>query len=397
MPDGARILVTSVQKLFNGLTKFGLHRQSVAVSTLLMDDAHACIDIIRESCRVRIPADEPAYTALRTLFADHLEAQGVGAWADILNKKRDAILPVPYWAWMSREAEVAGILSKHVDRTSVRFVWPLLKDMLSQCQCVTSGAAVEIEPQIAPLDAFGSYWRAEHRVFMSATVTDDAFLVKGLQLAPETIINPLTDDKETWSGERMILLPSLIHEDLGRENIVALMSKPKPKRPGGIVVLAPSFKRTKDWESQGAIIANTENVGDVIENLKKGEFKNTIVLVNRYDGIDLPDDTCRLLVFDSLPYSESLSDLYQELCRPDSEATLMRTVRTIEQGMGRSVRGDKDYCVVVAIGSDLVRLLRDKTARKSFRPRWRPKSISDSKSPIWQSRISKTERNRSRP
>lgn len=42
----------------------------------------------------------------------------------------------------------------------------------------------------------------------------------------------------------------------------------------------------------------------------------------------------------------------------------MRTVRSIEQGMGRSVRGEKDYCVIVAIGSDLVRILRDKESRK---------------------------------
>jgi hypothetical protein len=90
--------------------------------------------------------------------------------------------------------------------------------------------------------------------------------------------------------------------------------------------------------------------------------------VNRYDGIDLPDDTCRILIFDGKPYSESLIDLYQEMCRPDSEATLMRTVRTIEQGMGRSVRGEKDYTVVVIIGADITRLIRDKGSRKHLSP-----------------------------
>jgi replicative superfamily II helicase len=362
--NGTRILVTSIQKLFNGLTKFGLHRQSISVDTILMDDAHACADIIREACRIRVPAEEPAYHELRTLFAADLEAQGVGTWADIANEKRDALLPVPYWAWMPREAEIAGILSRHSDRASIKFAWPLLKDMLDRCHCVISGAAIEIEPRVAPLEAFGSYWGAKHRIFMSATVTDDAFLVKGLQLARETITKPLSYEKETWSGEKMILLPSLIHDDLDRGQIVASIAKPRANRRHGVVALVPSFARTKDWESYGATIAKRENVGEAIEELKKGKYENTVVLVNRYDGIDLPDDTCRILVFDSRPYSESLSDLYQELCRPNSEATLMRTIRTVEQGMGRSVRGEKDYCVVVAIGADLVRLLRDKTSRK---------------------------------
>ena len=65
--------------------------------------------------------------------------------------------------------------------------------------------SIEIEPYVAPLSAFGSYWKAEHRIFMSATVTDDAFLVKGLKLAPETIMKPLSYPKETWSGEKMVL------------------------------------------------------------------------------------------------------------------------------------------------------------------------------------------------
>jgi replicative superfamily II helicase len=362
--NGNKILVTSVQKLFNGLTKFGLNRQSLQVDTLLMDDAHACADTIREQCRIRIPSEEPAYDALRTLFAADLEMQGVGTYADICNDKREAILPVPYWAWVAREAEIARILSTHAGRESIRFAWPLLRDMLGHCQCVISGTAVEIEPYIAPLSAFGTYWKANHRVFMSATVTDDAFLVKGLRLTPETITDPLSYAKETWSGEKMVLIPPLIHEDLDRERIVKGLGSPNPKRRFGVVALVPSFNRTKDWESHGAIIANKGSLADLVDGLKKGEFEKAVVLANRYDGIDLPDDACRILVFDSKPYSESLVDLYQESCRPDSEATLMRTIRTVEQGMGRSVRGEKDYCVVVVIGTDLVRLIRDKDSRR---------------------------------
>jgi len=104
-----------------------------------------CADTIREQCRIRIPSDEPAYGALRTLFADELEMQGVGTYADICNDKRDALLPVPYWAWISREGEIAVSCPGNASRPSIKFAWPLLKDMLGQCQCVISGAAIEIE------------------------------------------------------------------------------------------------------------------------------------------------------------------------------------------------------------------------------------------------------------
>jgi len=366
--NGEKLLVTSVQKLFNGLTKFGLKRKSIEIGVLLMDDAHACSDIIREQCRIRIPSDEPAYEAIKALFGEDLEQQGVGTYADICNDKRDAVLPVPYWSWAHHESEVAAILSTNADRNSIKFAWPLLRDILGSCQGVISGAAIEIEPYIPPLDAFGSYWNAKHRILMSATVTDDAFLVKGLQLMPDTISKPLTFAKERWSGEKMVLLPSLIHEELSRQEIVHSFGPPSPKRTFGVVALAPGFNWTKDWQTYGATVASKDTVTTAINTLRSGQFGSTVVLVNRYDGIDLPDDACRILIFDGKPYSESLIDLYQEMCRPHSEATLMRTVRTIEQGMGRSVRGEKDYSVVVIVGADLMRLVRDKRSRKYLSP-----------------------------
>lgn len=58
--------------------------------------------------------------------------------------------------------------------------------------------------------------------------------------------------------------------------------------------------------------------------MKSGNYDFTNVLVNRYDGIDLADNNCRILIIDSKPYAESLSDRYQEMTRVDSEAILIK-------------------------------------------------------------------------
>jgi replicative superfamily II helicase len=273
--NSERILVTSVQKLFNGRTKFGLNQASLGVDTIVMDDAHACADRIREACHIRIASDEPGYAKLKTLFATDLEQQGAGTFADIENGKREALLPVPYWAWMERESEVASILSSQTDRKSVRFAWPLLRDMLAHCQCIVSGAAVEIEPYVPPLDAFGSYSRADHRIFMSATVTDDAFLVKGLRLSPDTIARPLTYERETWSGEKMVVIPSLISEDLNRDWIVSVCSKPSAGRTSGVVALTPSFAKSKPWAAMGSLVADSDTIDGAVNALNRGEFEKT--------------------------------------------------------------------------------------------------------------------------
>lgn len=362
--DGQRILVTSVQKLFNGLTKFGLGNRSMKINTILMDDAHACADVIRESCKLRIAKDESAYSQIRSLFADELEQQGLGTYADIVNDDRDSFLPVPYWAWLSKVNDVAAILSRQVDKNSVKFAWPLLRDRLQDCLCVFSGQALEIEAYAPPLDAFGSYANADHRVFMSATVTDDSFLIKGLKIDVSAITSPLTYAKEKWSGEKMVLLPTLLDESLDREKIVQDFATPVGRGSYGVVGLTPGFAWTKDWGRYGSIVATKDTLSESIDRLKSGAYGLPVVLVNRYNGIDLPDDSCRVLVFDSRPYSESLIDAYEEACRSSSVITLMRVVRTVEQGMGRSVRGEKDYSAIIITGSDLTRLVRDRRSRQ---------------------------------
>ena len=361
--DGTSILITVAKKLFNGLTKFKLGQHALPVSTLVMDDSHACIDEIREAFTIKLPRTSPAYSPIVDLFAGSLENQGLGSFADIRKGNYDALLPVSYWDWAEKQAEIAGILAKHAEDETIKFAWPLLRDSLGNCQCVVSGDSVEIQPYLPPLDLFGSYYNAKHRVFMSATVTDDSFLVKGLRLTPGTIKQPLVYEKERWSGEKMVLIPSLI-DALDQGTIVADFGRMRSGRKYGVVVLARSFNAAKGWEAAGATVATKTTIDREIDGLRMANYNQSLVIVNRYDGIDLPDEMCRVLIFDSKPYSESLIDRYEESCRATSDITAMRAARTIEQGMGRSVRGEKDYCVIILIGEELVKTVRAQETRK---------------------------------
>lgn len=364
--DGKSILITNIMKIFNGETKFGLGTKSIPVSTLLMDDAHACIDDIRDSCKITLKKEQQAYLDLLTLFGPELEKQGVGTYADIKNNDYDSFLAVPYWDWQDKVTEVARILSENRGLNEIRFPWPLLKDILKDCRCIISGDSLEIAPYRLPLDLFGSYSNAEHRIFMSATVNDDSFFIKGLNLSAATIEKPLCISNEKWSGEKMILIPSLIDSTLDRAEIVNNFAKPKTDAKYGVVALTPSFNGSQDWKKYGSIITDSKNIYHEIEKLKNKDFEKTVVIVNRYDGIDLPDHACRVLVFDSKPFSESLEDRYFEMCRSTSEITAIKQAQIIEQGLGRGVRGEKDYCVILLIGTELVKIIRSKNTRKYF-------------------------------
>ncbi len=364
--DGKNILVTSIHKLFNGLSKFKLDQQSIPVANIVIDDAHACIDSIKESYTIKFPSDHQAYRDLLDLFASALEEQGAGTYADIRNNNLSAFLPVPYWEWIDHTADVVKILSRHSKDDAVIFAWPLIKDILKDCLCIISGGSLEISPYRPPLQKFGSYYKAKHRVFMSATITDDSFLVKGLGLSEETINSPLVYQDEKWAGEKMVLIPSLISSKITTSVLVNEFAKLPLVRKAGIVVLCPSFQTTVRWNAAGAYVAKREDIQLRVEKLRNQDYSETLVIANRYDGIDLPDDACRILIMDSKPYSQDLLERYMETCREGSQIVDLKIARTIEQGLGRSVRGEKDYSVIILTGEDLVKFVRARDSRKNF-------------------------------
>ncbi|MEP7336154.1 MAG: DEAD/DEAH box helicase family protein [Acidobacteriota bacterium] len=369
--NGQAILVTHVQKLFNGKTKFRLRAQSQKVSTILMDDAHSCVEGIKNALTIKLHKDHKAYPRILALFDRELSEQGLGTHAEIKRNKPDSLLAIPYWAWSDKKAEVISIFSEYADDDPIKFAWPLLKDTFDQCLCVITGTELEIFPYHSLLQLFGTYSRAHHRIFMSATVTNDAFLVKGLGISEDAIREPLVDKNEKWSGEKMILIPSLMNSSLTDSGIVQIFGKPRSKTNFGIVVLTPSFRDCERWQNAGAERADTNNIQSIIGQLKAGKCEKAVVIANRYDGIDLPDNACRILVLDSAPSAQSLVERYIEGRREGSDITEMTTARIIEQGMGRAVRGDKDYCVIVLLGPGLVKKVQSKTSQKFLSPQTR--------------------------
>src|SRR6202034_850144 len=117
-----------------------------------------------------------------------------------------------------------------------------------------------------------------------------------------------------------------------------------------VVVIVPSKRASEEW----ADVANQILIGDAVSEgvakLKKKHVGLT-VLVNRYDGIDLPKEACRLLPIIDLPEAASLIDRVDATILGDSAIGLRRQVQRIEQGMGRGVRSTDDYCAVVLFGA----------------------------------------------
>ena len=70
--QGKTVRITYVQKVFNGLSIFGVGNDSTKVGCLILDDSHACIDSINNACTIKVEKTSPAFQTLVDIFEEEL-------------------------------------------------------------------------------------------------------------------------------------------------------------------------------------------------------------------------------------------------------------------------------------------------------------------------------------
>ena len=93
----------------------------------------------------------------------------------------------------------------------------------------------------------------------------------------------------------------------------------------------------------------------MVSELVARKTNGPVVFAGRYDGIDLPSDSCRLLILSGLPTGSNAYDLYRAAVFEGSSAINTTIAQRIEQGMGRGTRGAGDHCLVVLDGASLAK------------------------------------------
>lgn len=364
-----RILIVHAHKLFNGKSIFGISNSYEKVGTIVIDDAHACLDVIRDSFVISIKRSEnrEVYNRIIEIFDYDLKMQGSGSYIDIKEgRSYDTIMPIPYWAWVDKKDDVLSILANHNTEDFIQFTWNLIKDSIEKCQAFVNGQEIQIVPTATPIEKFGSFYHADSRILMSATTQDDVFFIKSLDFSADAVRNPLISNAKRWSGEKMILVPSLIDETYTRELVIDYFCKIAHEASFGVVALVPTKKKQDDYIKGDCTIIEKSNIYTEVERLCSKQYGKIVVFANRYDGIDLPDNACRILLIDSMPFFTNMRDKYEELSRVGNSLVNKKIAQKIEQGIGRCVRSEKDYAVIVIVGAELVKFIRNKHTKEFF-------------------------------
>ena len=359
--NGNSVMVATYAALFNGKSKFGVRGGDVlGLGCVVVDDAHVGSGILRDQFTIRLKrkaenGGDDLYTTITGGFRQAFKDAGrLGTFEDVVSGNEYGVLEVPYWSWLEKLDETQAFLR---DNAAGRYEleWSFLRDHLRYCQCLITKEGVAITPVFPLVDLLPSFSDCKRRVFMSATIPDDSEIIRAFDAAAESLQRPLTSKSVAGISERMILVPELM--DLRINDVPGTMKKlatNAAKVGRSTVILVPSDYAAKQWVD----VAEYPNKSDLVEaklgELVAGKTHGPLVLANRYDGIDLPDEACRFLVLAGLPRAVGEYETYRANSFVGATSINRAIAQKIEQGMGRGARGPGDHCVVLVTGRDLV-------------------------------------------
>lgn len=356
--ENKAILVINIHKLVNGKSVFGMSSiRGYPIGSIIIDDVHACLDTITTQFSLHIPAEHELYSKMLGVFGQAWKSYNDKAYIDIVEMHDPQKIEIlPFWIWQEKQHDIYRLLREY-DNEQNEFIYfnlPLIENCLPLCSCVITSRNIEIMPKGISISNISSFENATRRIFMSATLSDDGVFVSALGLKKTDITDIITPEKANDIGDRLMLFPTHLNKCITEEEIKSKVVE--LSKDYNVVVIVPSYERGKFWDDTGKHIINKENINSAVVKLK-AEHIGLLVFVNRYDGVDLPDNACRILVIDGLPPLRTDYDKYVQSVNSTSNILEREQIQKIEQGMGRGVRSNSDSCCVVLMGNQLADVL----------------------------------------
>jgi tetratricopeptide (TPR) repeat protein len=347
--QGLAPCVTTYQALFNGRSRF--FREDL--EAVVFDDSHTAGHILRDQFTLSIKrAAWPAlFDQLVQLYRPYFTRIHQGVGYDETYDRADAGTArfVPPFAVRRDLAELQRLLGDaNLDQSvETMFSWKHLHDHLDQCAVFVSGTEVAFTPPVVPVRGLPYFRDGMRRLYLSATLAAEDDFLRTFGKVPARTITPSTAAGEC---ERLILVPAQMNLNGPRVGDVAIAKT--TIMDSKALVLVPTWRRAEAWNDVA-----TDFNGDFdakIEVFKEAQGPACLVVPARYDGVDLPGDTCRVLVIDDLP--TGMNPIERYMWERLNLAKLLRSAiaSRVVQSLGRISRGMSDHGVVIITGTKLV-------------------------------------------
>lgn len=372
------ILVASYAKLLNGRSVFGVVGETsppMDLGCVVLDDAHSAVANSSENFAVTVPSDSECFSEIFKLFRNDLLRQDVKVTTDIENQDHSSAVRVSPTALQAKIDELRAILSRFAeDRNNswIYFSWPLVVNNLAISSLTFTSRAAEIRLPCPDIGKITSFSRANRRIYLTATLQNEGALVTQLGASAESVSRPISPKSASDIGDRLILAPKVLDvncTDAGIRQFAYDTSIGRNGRePENVVVLVPSGHLAEGWRDYTTKILTVNDMDRELDRMRAGQHVGLVVLVNKYDGIDLPNSACRLLIIDGLHHPLNPYEMRRSAALSGTAVHEEMLLQRLEQGMGRGVRDNSDFCAVLVTDWDAGLKMHHFKMRQQFSP-----------------------------
>ncbi|MEA4900711.1 DEAD/DEAH box helicase family protein [Desulfitobacterium sp.] len=343
---GNVLCITTYQALFNGRSRFAKDE----ISGLIFDDSHVASHIIRDHYTLHLEEDTfpITYSTLVDSVKSYFETvHAYQLFDEVIYQKTDSsTLFIPTFLWDQIYKKIIEVL---VDEgvsvnANTKYSWEHLRDYLDLCAVFITSKVIEITPFIPPVHLQTFMGKETKKIFLSATIQNEPDFIRSFGFPYGEKIEPETRAGES---ERLIITPyvnSPLIDNLFKH--IEQLSKVNK-----ILVIPNSEKRGRRWRQIESSFSSSD-FAIRVEEFKKSHT-GLLVAPARFEGMDFPNDTCRILVIDGLPSGTGLLEKFLWNTLGEIKSLQGIIASRVVQSLGRISRGNDDYGIVFLLGNDL--------------------------------------------
>jgi len=364
------VAVTTYSALFNTNSFFD------NADIIILDDAHAAENYVSKFWSLLVERfnkkenHESLFTvlvsALRGVITPEQYSRLISPDPDFRDHQWVEKVPTPYF--YSKLKELTAIFDEHTKDSSLKYPWSIIRDHLFACQMYTSIGGILVRPIIPPTRTHEPFARAKQRIYMSATLGEGGELERIAGVEKITRLTVKGWDKQ-GIGRRFFFFPETT---FGQEAAINLSIRMIQATDRALILVPDDDTASEFREKIKKQIGYKIFDAAQIEKTKQpftSETNAVAVVANRYDGIDLSDDECRLLIVSGIQRATNLQEKFLVTRMPAGILFTDRILTRIVQAVGRCTRSDTDYAAVVILGEGLSnKYLLDKDRRPLLHP-----------------------------
>jgi hypothetical protein len=345
---GRAVAVSTYHAVFNSNPRLD------SAQTLVLDDAHAGEEPVANLWSIRASRDSELYSAVLAVVAGSLPSPVAERLGDneLEGSRRRIVDLVSPLALRDNAAHLADAVTAHAADHN-KYALDVLADNLTNCLLYMSWGELLLRPLIAPTASHAPFADAEQRVYMSATLGSAGELERAFGVSDIKRPRMPTREDERGFGRRLFLMPGASQSAATADATISEAIE----RAGRAVMIAQSTVKLDELVEATVPDKATHVSAEEIEH-DPSAFTNSehavLLLSNRYDGIDLPDQACRLIVMSGLPRGTHLQERFLAV-QLGAGRVLAERIRTrLTQGAGRCTRNPQDFAAVILRGPDLL-------------------------------------------